>query len=100
MVGVHFNPKSVKTHPNGDTGVYGLSISNNLNGWITKAGLTTYKAERKINPGDKVTMILDCYNSKISYIHNEWEAVIEDLPKNVAFYPYFDPYDLDFTLLK
>jgi hypothetical protein len=98
MVGVHANPQVLKTHPTGDLGVYGLSISNNMNGWITLAGVTTYKSERKINPLDTINLKLDCDKGKFTVTHKEWNAEIV-VPVHKELFPYFDPYDLDFELI-
>lgn len=97
MIGVHSKPTDLKDHPSGDNGVYGVSVSNNMNGWITRAGSTEYKALRKVNPGDIVSISLDCDNGKLDFKHKDWIEQIE-VPKLTELTPYFDPYDLDFSL--
>jgi hypothetical protein len=56
MLGVHTDSLKMKSYPSGDQGVYGLSIHNNNNAWITTAGSTSYGGDitRKISPHETI----------------------------------------------
>ena len=98
MIGVHTHPPKGKTHPTGDPGAYGISLHQNNNGLVTKAG-TNYPSStnRKIKENEVVQICLDCDNRKMIYIHQEWKAVLSGLPTTQLFI-FFDPYDLSFNI--
>lgn len=99
MIGVHADPPKGQAHPTGDPGAYGVSLHQNSNGWVTKAGNTTYSSSsnRKIKENDVVQICLDCDNWKMIYIHKEWKAVLSGLPTTKLFI-FLDPYDLSFNI--
>lgn len=99
LLGVHTKPLDVKAEYATDSALYALNVSNNLNGVIVKAGVSTTDNLRKVDPLDEVEITLNCGERKLFYKHKNWEAEISDLPADTVFYPYFDPFDLSVQII-
>jgi hypothetical protein len=101
MLGVSTTNR-VGPHPHqGNPGVWGVSVSHNRNGWRTLGGSTSWYRAPKANfasYGDVITVTLDADEGTLNLSSKEFKDEITGLPKGQNFWPYFDAYDVDFTL--
>jgi hypothetical protein len=101
----------------GNKGLYGISVSNNLNEWTAVDGVVSYvnqwtgvdgvgprrdmRRGATMEPGDPIRVTLDCTNGSLTFTNERlgWTTTLAGLPAGAAFYPFFDPYDLTFTIM-